>query len=265
MWIIKKANDFGWMFEGKGLQVSISGEDVLAKIIGRDVAKAARGAAILYAVNTIIFALFALTISLVGSPLLFFFTVNGYTWIADGIAATFTLYATLAFLRARSNQSSTLGIHFYILGLLGLSIGALLFSWGAVQFLSAGYWLRQYHKTGVARSARDGGEVAVYGRDSLVNVKSSRLVRIGWDLPKNWVNAGLVAFVIGIVLTYSRSVFQVGFGPVSTSLIGWILFIDGISFATTLFAQSMGMKGYVRLPPAAGSDGRGQPGTNSGA
>ena len=124
---------------------------------------------------------------------------------------------------------------------------------GAVQFLSAGYWLRQYHKPGVARSARDGGEVAVYGSDSLVNQKSSRLVRIGWDLPRGWVNAGMGALVIGIVLYYARSVIQVSFGPIGTSIIGWILFIDGISFVTSLFAQNMGLKGYVRLPPSPGS------------
>ena len=243
------------------MQASGSGVDALGQIIRRDVAKAARGSAILYIVGTIIAVLFDVTIFLVGSPFFFFFTVSGYSWIADGIAACFSLYAIVTFLWARHRQGSGLGLHFYVLGLLGLAGGSLLFSWGAVQFLSAGYWVRQYHKTGMARSARDGGEVVVYGSDSLVNLKSSRLVRIGWDLPRSWINAGLVALVIGGVLFYSRILTQVSIGPFSMATIGLILFIDGLSFGTTLFAQSMGMKGYVRLPPSAGSDDTAQPGT----
>ena len=232
--------------------MSGSGGDALSQIIRRDVAKAARGSALLYIVGTIIAVLFDLTIFLVGSPFFFFFTVSGYSWLADGIAGCFSLYAIVTFLLARHRQSSGLGLHFYALGLLGLAGGSLLFSWGGVQFLSAGYWLRQYHKTGIARSARDGGEVVVYGNDSLVNLKSSKPVRIGWDLPRSWINAGLVALVIGAVLFYSRSLTQVSIGPVSTTSIGLILFIDGISFVSTLFAQSRSMKGYVRLPPQAG-------------
>lgn len=241
------------------MQVSGSGGDALARIVSRDVAKAARGAAVLFIVNTIIVVLFDLAFSLLGSPFLYFFTVSGYAWVLDGIAVGFSVYAIIVFLWARHNQGAGLGLHFYTLGLLGLGVGSLLFSWGAVQFLSAGYWLRQYHKTGVARSARDGGEVVVYGGDSLVNQKTSRPVRIGWDLPKGWVNAGLVGLVIGIVLYYSRSLLQVSFGPISTSIIGWILFIDGISFVTSLFAQNMGLKGYVRLPPSPGSQPGGTP------
>ena len=194
--------------------------------------------------------MFDLAIFLVGSPFLFFFRVSGFSWIGDGIAASLSLYAMVAFLWARHRQSSALGVHFYILGLLGLSIGAIFFAWGALQFLSAGYWLRQYHKTGVARSARDGGEVLVYGNDSLVNVKSSKLVRIGWDLPRSWTIAGLVALAIGAALYNSGNLVQVSISPVSTARIGWILFIDGLSFITILFAQSTGLKGNVRLQPS---------------
>lgn len=232
---------------------SESSGDALGRIIRRDVAKTARGSAVLYIVNTIIVILFDLVIVLVGSPFLFFFTVGGFNWIVDGIAVTVSLYAVAVFLWARHKQGPRLGLHFYMLGLLGLSIGALFFSWGAVQFLSAGYWLRQYHKTGVARSARDGGEVVVYGNNSLVNVKSSKLVRIGWDIPKPWIIAGLLALAVGAVLTNLGSLVQVSIGPVSTRNIGWILFIDGIGFMGTLLGQGAGLKGYVRLPPSQGT------------
>ena len=232
--------------------MSDSSGDTIGHIIRRDVAKAARGAVLLYIVNTTIFILFDLAIFLVGSPFLFFFTVRGYSWITDSIATSLSLYAIAAFLWARHRQSSGLGLHFYILGLLAFSLGAIFFAWGALQFLSAGYWLRQYHKTGVARSARDGGEVVVYGIDSLVNVKSSKLVRIGWDLPRSWIIAGLVALATGFVLLNLGSLIQLSIGPVRIVSIGWILLIDGISFITILFAQSVGLKGYVRLPPREG-------------
>jgi hypothetical protein len=113
--------------------------------------------------------------------------------------------------------------------------------------------LRQYHKNGVARSG-DGGEVAVYGNQSLVNQKTSRMVRIGYDIPRSWFKAGLVALVVGIILVYSRPLIDLSFGLISTAGIGWILMIDGISFAGSWFTQSMYMKGYVRLPPSHGTD-----------
>ncbi len=237
------------------MAVSNAGEDVLGRIIKRDVAKTARGAALLYIVNTIIVILFDLALFLVGTPFfLFFFRLTGYEFILDGIATGIAVYAIVAFLWARHRQGAGLGVHFYVLGLLGLSVGAFLFAWGGVQLLSAGYWLRQYHKSGIAISGRDGGEVAVYGSDSLVSQKSSKLVRIGYDLPSSWVKAGMVALVVGIVLFYSRGLVQASFGIISTSSIGWLLFIDGLSFVGTIFAQSMYMKGYVRLPPNTGYD-----------
>jgi len=235
--------------------ISDSGEDLLGRIIKRDITKAARNATVLYIVNTTIVILFDLALFLAGTPfLLFFFRLTGYEFILDGIATGIAVYAVVVFLWARHKQGSGLGVHFYVLGFLGLSVGAFLFSWGGVQFLSAGYWLRQYHTSGTAISGRDGGEVAVYGSDSLVSQKSSRLVRIGYDLPSSWVKAGLVALVFGIVLVYARYLVQASFGIISTAGIGWVLFIDGISFAGTVFAQSMYMKGYVRLPPPTGYD-----------
>jgi hypothetical protein len=242
------------------MAVSNSGGDLLSQIIRRDVAKAARGAALLYIVNTIIVILFDLAIFLIGTPFfLFWVRLTGFEWILDSFATVIAFYAVAAFLWARYKQGAGLGIHFYILGLLGLTVGALLFSWGGVQFLSAGYWLRQYHKSGVARSGIDGGDVVVYGNKSLVNQKSSRLVRIGYDIPRSWIKAGAVALVVGIVLYYSRYLVQASFGFISAASIGWILLIDGISLVGSLFAQRMYMQGYVRLPPSAGYDDRTQP------
>src|SRR5438093_11490622 len=130
--------------ERRTMAMSSSGEDVLGRIIRRDAAKAAREAAILYIVNTVIVVLFDFAIFLVGTPFLFFFRLSGYELITDSIATAIAVYALATFLGARYRQNASRGVHFYVAGFLGLAVGGLLFSWGAWEFLSTGYWLRQY-------------------------------------------------------------------------------------------------------------------------
>src|SRR2546425_3534386 len=137
------------------MTMSSSGEDVLGRILSRDVAKAAREAAILYTVNTVIVISCDFAIFLVGTPFLFVFRLSGYELITDSIATAIAVYALSAFLWARYRQNASRGVHFYVAGFLGLAVGGFLFSLGAWQFLSTGYWLRQYQKSGVARSQRD--------------------------------------------------------------------------------------------------------------
>jgi len=235
------------------MAMSSSGEDVLGRIIRRDVARAAREAAILYVVNTVIVILFEFAISLVGTPFRFFFRLSGYEWISDSIATAIAVYAVAVFLRARYRQSTLPSVYLYIAGFLGLAVGGLLFSWGAWEFLSVGYWLRQYQKSGVARSPRNGGEIVAYGSESLVNKKTSRLVRIGYDYPKKWVYAGVPAAVVGYVLVSLGSSFRGSFWFTITTSIEWILLIDGVSFVAMMFNQRAYLGGFVRLPPDAGS------------
>src|SRR2546425_13328438 len=128
--------------ERRTMAMSRSGEDVLGRIIRRDVAKAAREAAILYTVNTAIVILFDFAIFLVGTPFLFFFRLSGYELITDSIATAIATYALATFLWARYRQHASRSVPFYIAGLLGLAARGPLFSWGAWQFLSTGYWLR---------------------------------------------------------------------------------------------------------------------------
>ena len=236
------------------MAMSSSGEDILSRIIRRDVAKAAREAAILYIVNTAIGILFDFAIFLVGTPFLFFFRLSGYELIIDGIAIAIAIYALATFLWARYRQNASRSAHFYIAGFLGLSAGGLLFSWGAWEFLSVGYWLRQYQKSGVARSPRDGGEIVAYGSESLVNKKTSRLVRIGYDYPKKWVYAGVPAAAVGYVLLSLGNSFRGSFWFTITTSIGWILLIDGVSFVAMMFTQRAYLGGFVRLLPDAGSE-----------
>jgi hypothetical protein len=236
------------------MAMSSSGEDILGQIIRRDAAKAARGGAILYIVNTVIVILFGLAIFLVGTPFLFFFRLNGYELITDSIATAIAIYALATFLWARYRQNASRSVHFYIAGFLGLAMGGLLFSWGAWQFLSVGYWLRQYQKSGVARSPRDGGEIVAYGSESLVNRKTSRLVRIGYDYPKKWVYAGVPAAAVGYVLVSLGNSFRGSLWFTITTSIGWILLIDGVSFVAMMFNKRAYLGGSVRLPPDAGSE-----------
>ena len=226
-----------------------SGEDVLGRIIRRDVAKAARDAAILYIVNTGIVILFDLTIFLVGTPFLFFFRLTGYEFVLDSIATAIAVYAVAVFLSTRYRQNALPGVHFFVVGFLGLAVGGLLFSWGGWQFLSTGYWFRQYRKSGVARSPRDNGEIVAYGSESLVNRKTSRFVRIGYDYPRKWVYVGLPAAVIGYVLLSIGSSFPRSFWSTLTTSIGWILVIDGVSFVGMMFTQNAYLGGFARLPP----------------
>src|SRR5207245_4294302 len=133
------------------MTMSSSGEDVLGQIIRRDVAKAAREAAILYIVNTVIVILFDFAIFLVGTPFLFFFRLSGYELIIDSIATAIAVYALATFLWARYIQHASRGVHFYVAEFLELAVGGLLFSWGAWQFLRVGYWLGKYEMRVCAR------------------------------------------------------------------------------------------------------------------
>ena len=236
--------------------MSSSGEDILGRIISRDVVKAVREAAILYTVNTVIVILFGFAIFLVGTPtpFPFFFRLSGYELITDSIATAIAIYAIATFLWARYRQNASRGVHFYVAGFLGLAMGGLLFSWGAWEFLSVGYWLRQYQKSGIARSPRDGGEIIAYGSESLVNKKTSRLVRIGYDYPKKWVYAGVPAAAVGYVLVSLGNSFRGSFWFTITTSIGWILLIDAVSFVAMMLTQRTYLGGFVRLPPDAGSE-----------
>src|SRR5437899_9887375 len=111
--------------ERRTMAMSSSGGDVLGQIIRRDVAKAAREAAILYTVNTAIVILFDFAIFLVGTPFLFFFRLSGYELFIDSIATAIAVYALATFLWARYRQNASRGVHFCIAGFLGLAAGGL--------------------------------------------------------------------------------------------------------------------------------------------
>jgi hypothetical protein len=85
-------------------------------------------------------------------------------------------------------------------------------------------------------------------------MKTSRLVRIGYDYPKKWVYAGVPAAVVGYVLLSLGNSFRGSFWFTIMTSIGWILLIDGISFVAMMFNKRAYLGGFVRLPPDARSE-----------
>jgi hypothetical protein len=217
-------------------------EDLVSQIVKRDVAKAGRSSTILYLVNAVIVILGTGILSAIFAPYFSIGFLEHLLWLlVTGIA----IYAIIVYIRTRSRQSKNLGVHFYILGVLGLCTGTLFASWGAVEYLSAGYWLRQYHSSNSTKTGTHEGEIAVYGTDKLVNLKTSKLVRIGYNIPRKWRNAGIGLLLAGVVL-YALAYF---FAQLLLYSIDQILLIDGIVLVSTWYiSEKMYFGGRIRLP-----------------
>lgn len=219
---------------------TVGPEELLGQIVRRDVARVVRSSTILYLVNAVIIILAGRLLSSVFTS---YYSDGFLRTLLDFNAAAIAAYAIIVYIWSRSRQSRNLTIHVYILGLLGLAVGTLLFAWGAVQYLSAGYWLRQYY-SGSCKSGVDGGDVAVYGTDKLVNIKSSRLVRIGFDIPRRWTYVGMGLLLAALVSYAVASLLvQVRFYNISFALL-----IDGIAFLATWYAEKTYGGGRIRLP-----------------
>lgn len=231
---------------------SASGE-ALDRIVQREVSKVARNSTVLYVLNAIAVIVGARVISAIFRG----FSYPGqFETFVDGLLSIIALYAVVVFFWTRSRLSRGIGIHFYALGVLGLIGGALLFAFGGVQFLGTGYWVRQFKGEGTPKCARDGGSVVVYGEDSLVCIRCSKLVRIQFDLPRKWTYAGLVMVLAGIAWLFLVSVAPGVASLTSPVSVGYVLLIDGISFLGTWLAQFTYLGGgNVRLPPGVGEAG----------
>jgi hypothetical protein len=230
----------GYSVSIRALSQTVPSEDLLGQIVKREVAKAGRSSTILYLLNAMIVILGGRILSTIFAPYSSIGFLEYLLWLfVTGIA----VYAIIVYVRARSRQSKSLGVHLYILGVLGLCTGTLLSSWGAVEYLSAGYWLRQYYSSGNPKEGADREEVAVYGTDKLVNLKTSKLIRIGYSVPRKWRYAGIVLLLAGVT-SYALAPFLA-----LTLLYGiaQLLLIDGIVFVSTWYAEKI-YSGRVRLP-----------------
>jgi hypothetical protein len=229
---------------------STIGEAIVERILRREVSKAVRGSTILYIINAIGFLL-------IGRVSIFFlsFSILGQAeLVLEGYVGAIALYAVVVYFLTRMRSRAGRGVHFYLLGLLGLTGGGLLFIFGSIGFLSAGYWSRQFRGTSGMKCVKDNGNVVAFGQESLACTKCSRLVRIGFDLPRRWVYGGIGLLLAGIILYFSTLVVPTLASLISTPLnIPLILVFDGaLLIFEPLYVQKMVFGGgYVRLPPGA--------------
>jgi hypothetical protein len=158
------------------------------------------------------------------------------------------IYAGTIYLLVRLRSSQGLGAHFYIMGIIGLSLGGFLFSWAGYSMLSAGYYERQASKNQHCKCWKDNGDLVAVGGETLACLKCSRRIRIGFDVPRLWNKLGLAAIVPGIILLALNSLLP-GFQGGLLNFLGYLLLFDGIVLGVFPFTFEQSMAGYVRLPP----------------
>jgi hypothetical protein len=236
------------------LTQSTTGEAIVDRIFRREVSKAVRSSTILYIINAIGFLV-------IGRASIFFFpssSLGQAESVLDAYVGAIAVYAVLVYFLTRSRSRVDLGVHFYVLGLLGLAGGGLLFIFGSIGFLSAGYWSRQFRGTNGMKCVRDNGDVVAFGQESLVCTKCSRLVKIGLDLPRRWIYGGIGLVVAGIILYFSTlivpTVASLIYAPLN---IPFVFVFDGalLSFEPLYVQRMFFGGGYVRLPPGASEPG----------
>lgn len=217
--------------------------DPVRDLVGREALKVVRKSFLLFLVAA------ALSVVVVGA-LSFVFGGASYPWtgyeeILGFIIAFYTLIVYLSF---KLKNSRGLGIHFYILGVLGLSQGGFLFSWGGESLLSAGYWQRQASSGQGCKCWRDNGDLVVVGGETLACLKCSRRIRIGYDIPKIWNRIGLAAIVVGIALIALYSLLPGIPGGLLITFLGYLLLFDGLVLGFFPFSTQQSLGGYVRIP-----------------
>jgi hypothetical protein len=216
--------------------------DPVLELVRRDVLKVIQKSFLIYLAASALFALALGTLS-------FVFGEAGYPWTGyqEILGFTIALSVGIIYLWAKRKSSRGLGIHFYILGVLGLSMGGFVFGWGGFSLLSAGYYERQASKCQGCKCWRDGGDLVVVGGETLACLKCSRKIRIGFDAPKLWNRLGLVGIVTGIVLVSLYDLLPSTPGALLIIFLGYLLFSDGLILSILpLYQPSLG--GYVRIP-----------------
>jgi len=198
---------------------------------------------LLYLVNAVLLIVFA------GAFSVLFPSFGGGPWTLglEAYAVLIAVYAGIVYLLGRSAMSVGLGRHCYALAVLGFGFGGFLDAWGGYGFLSLGYWLGQAGKESPSVCGRDGGEVVVFGPESLACPKCSRVVRVGYDIPRGWAKAGLAVFLLGVLIYVMNSSLGM-FNTFYARYVGDVLLFTGLAFALTFYLQRMYFGGLVRIP-----------------
>ncbi len=225
---------------------SSTGEEAFGRIVRSEVSRVVRGSALQYLANAILLVVFGsvwLYLPSYSPPSLAVNVLSTYQWVV-------ALYAIVVYWWTRSQQNNGLSIHFYLLGLMGLTSSGLFFAFGAVGFLRAGFYRRQFQQGQRPRCVRDGGSIAIFGDKSLVCTTCSRLMKIGYELPRRWNYMGVILLLAGIALyslaTISPTIAGAAYLPLNIPV---LLLLDGIALLSPLYFQRMYLPGRVRLPP----------------
>lgn len=218
-------------------------QDPVGELVGREVLKVVRKSFLIYFVAAI------LSVVVIGA-FSFVFGGVGYPWTSylEILGFIIAFYTLVVYLWSKLKNSRGLGIHFYILGVLGLSQGGFFFSWAGESLLSAGYWQRQASTNQGCKCTRDNGDLVVVGGETLACLKCSRRIKIGYDIPKIWNRLGLVAIAAGISLQVLYSLFPGMSGALVISYLGYLLLFDGLVLGILPFSSQQGLGGYVRIP-----------------
>lgn len=222
------------------------------EVIFKQASRTLRSMFLLYLVNAVLLIVFA------GAFTLLFPSFAGrgsWTFGLEVYAILITVYAGVVYVLGKSAMSVGLGKHCYALAVLGFGFGGLLDAWGGYGFLSLGYWLRQAGKESPSVCGRDGGEVVVFGPGNLACPKCSRVVRVGYDIPRGWTRAGFAILVLG-VLVYVGSSLMASLNAFYVEFLGSVLLFTGLAFASTFYLQRVYFGGYVRVPSPNQANGQ---------
>lgn len=217
--------------------------DPVVELVGKEVLETVRKSFLIYLAAAI------LSVVVIGA-FRFVFGGAGYPWTGyEEILGFIIAFDTLVvYIWSKLKNSRGLGVHFYILGILGLSQGGFFFSWGGESLLSAGYWQRQASKGQGCKCWRDNGDLVVVGGETLACLKCSRRIRIGYDIPKIWNRIGLGAIVTGIALIALYSLLPGIPGALLVIFLGYLLLFDGLVLGFFPFSYQQSLGGYVRIP-----------------
>jgi len=226
------------------MSIAESRPPTVREVIFKQASPILRRMFLLYLVNAVL-----LIVSTGALTFLFPSFLGGGPWTLglEVYAILIAVYAGIVYLLGKSAMSVGLGRHCYALAVLGFGFGGLFDAWGGYGFLSLGYWLGQAGKESSSVCGRDGGEVVVFGPESLACPKCSRVVRVGYDIPRGWAKAGLAVFLLG-VLVYVMNSSLGAFNTFYARYVGDVLLFTGLAFATTFYLQRMYFGGLVRIP-----------------
>ncbi len=219
-------------------------EDPVSAIILRDIPTIARNGFLCYLGNALILVLVTNAVTIV-----FGSTATLYNGFFEVFGFFITGYAGLAWAWARIKPSKVLFGLFYLVSFLGILQAGVLYSIGAYQLASGGYWLKQTWSKHACKCTHDKGEVASVADKYLACIKCSRKLNVGYDIPKVWTRLGNAALLLGLALYVLSALTSSLSGNAPLTNLTWLLLINGFVFSFGTFSSRMQSGRFAHLPP----------------